>query len=69
MKIKLLAVTTVLFLAGCNEPKEQTKEWYKAHDTERHQRIEECKNNAKEQATADCQNALAAQADIAVFGK
>lgn len=69
MKIRIFAVASMLVLAGCNEPKEQTKQWYKEHDAERHERVDECRNNVKEQATADCQNALAAQADIAVFGK
>ena len=65
----LVAVFALLVLAGCTDTPEQTKAWYMQHDMERHERVSVCRNNAREQASADCQNALAAQAEISVFGK
>ena len=39
------------------------------HDKERAVRVAECRNNAKEQVSADCQNALAAEAQVVTMGK
>ena len=54
-------------LAACGEA--NTKEWYMQHDKERAVRVAECRNNAKEQVSADCQNALAAEAQVVTMGK
>lgn len=70
---KAFLLIPVLVLAACSgkdaDHPAQTKEWYMQHDTERHTRVDQCKNDAAQQATADCQNALAAQQQITVFGK
>ncbi len=54
-------------LAACGDG--NTKEWYLQHDKERLERVAECRNDAKEQISADCQNALAAEAQAVTMGK
>jgi hypothetical protein len=70
---KALFLLPLIVLAACSgkdaDHPTQTKDWYIQHDTERHSRVTECKNDAAQQATPDCQNAIAAQQQITVFGK
>jgi hypothetical protein len=70
---KTLFLLPLFVLAACNKQVDvhtvQTKEWYMQHDAERHARVPECKNDAALQVTPDCQNALAAESQIFVFGK
>ncbi|WP_373452829.1 EexN family lipoprotein [Caballeronia sordidicola] len=63
----------LVLLAACNQASsvhsERTRDWYMQHDTERLARVPECKNDAAQLATPDCQNAIAAQQQITVLGK
>ncbi|EKT4503699.1 EexN family lipoprotein [Pseudomonas soli] len=54
-------------LTACGDG--NTKEWYLQHDKERATRVAECRNDAKEQTSADCQNAMAAEAQVVTLGK
>jgi len=67
--MKKLIITLPLFavLAACGNG--NTKEWYMEHDQERAARVAECRNDAKQQTSADCQNALAAEAQVVTLGK
>lgn len=65
--IALLMLST-LTIAACKD-EGHTKEWYKQHDAERKQRVEECRNDTKLEATFDCQNALDVESDIFLYGK
>lgn len=50
---------------GCKDEKVvQTKQWYTDHDSERKARVEVCRNDVREEATPDCQNALEAEASV-----
>lgn len=68
---KALVVFPFLFLAACSSKShpDQTKDWYLQHDAERATRVKECKNDAAQQATADCQNAIAADDQAYALGK
>jgi Tfp pilus assembly protein PilP len=67
---KILAILPLFaLLAACDTGSTQTKDWYKQHDAERKTRVAACKNNAKDEYTADCQNAISAQSEVSVFGK
>ena len=68
MKKMIVLLPFIALLAACSGST-QTKDWYKQHDAERKTRVAECRNDAKERLTADCENALAAQAEVSVFGK
>nr|WP_228857565.1 EexN family lipoprotein [Pseudomonas syringae]QOQ33280.1 hypothetical protein [Pseudomonas syringae pv. actinidiae] len=68
MKKIIVLLPFVALLAACSDSA-QTKDWYKQHDAERKTRVAECRNDAKQRVTADCENALAAQAEVSVFGK
>ncbi|EPR5023046.1 TPA: EexN family lipoprotein [Pseudomonas aeruginosa] len=66
MKNFLWLLPLFAVLTACGDSK--TKEWYMQHDKERILRVTECRNDAKEQLTADCQNALSAEAEKKTFG-
>jgi len=63
---KILFILPFLALTGCGEG--QTKAWYLEHHAAREKRVLECRNDAKLQVTPDCQNAMAANAELFVFG-
>lgn len=56
-------------LAGCVEAGSKSVDWYKQHDQDRKARVVECRNNDQLEGSDDCQNALAAQSYVLVFGK
>jgi hypothetical protein len=65
-------ILSLSILSACGKDPDhppQTKDWYVQHDNERHARVSECKNDAAQKVTPDCQNALDAQAQITAFGK
>jgi len=65
--MKYLALLTVIFsLTACNS--EHTVDWYKQHEKERKERVKECRNDAAKEATADCQNAIKADQQVALWG-
>jgi Tfp pilus assembly protein PilP len=70
---KIHLLFPLLLLAACNQASnvhtERTRDWYMQHDAERKTRVPECQNDAAQMATPDCQNAVAAQSQITVFGK
>ncbi|MBZ5763337.1 EexN family lipoprotein [Rhizobium sp. VS19-DR104.2] len=65
---KALLLAIMLPLAACNQHSERTKSWYLEHTAEREARVRECKNDAAQEATADCRNALDAKAQADTFG-
>ncbi|SAL80217.1 EexN family lipoprotein [Caballeronia telluris] len=72
MKKAALMLLSLSILSACGKDADhppQTKDWYMKHDPERHARVSECKNDAAQKVTSDCQNALDAQAQITAFGK
>lgn len=66
---KIIVLLPFIVLLGACSGDSQTKDWYKQHDAQRKARVAECRNDAKERVTADCENALAAEAEVSVFGK
>ncbi|KVX69113.1 hypothetical protein WT34_24365 [Burkholderia stagnalis] len=68
---KTLVILPLIVLAACSskEHPTQTKDWYMKHDAERQTRVKECRNDAAQMATPDCQNATNAEQDLRVFGK
>jgi len=66
MKKIICMLPLVAALTACGDG--NTKDWYIKHDAERAVRVKECRNDAKEQISADCQNALAAQAQVSTLG-
>ena len=50
----LLAAT---LLTGCDAGA-QSLEWYKAHEKERNEKVEECKKASDPRGTEDCRNAI-----------
>jgi hypothetical protein len=70
---KTLLLFPLIVVAACNQASsvhsEHTKDWYIQHDTERLARVPECKNDAAQMVTPDCQNAVAAQQQVTVLGK
>lgn len=71
--LRVLLIFPLFLMAACNQASsvhsERTKDWYMQHDSDRLARVPECKNDAAQLATPDCQNALAAQQQITVLGK
>ncbi|WP_441007584.1 EexN family lipoprotein (plasmid) [Xanthomonas albilineans] len=67
MKRAILLVF-LLPLAACNQHSERTKAWYLEHAAEREERAQQCKNDAAQEVTADCRNALDAKAQADTFG-
>lgn len=65
---KSVMMLAVILLAACGESA-KTKEWYVQNDDARAKRVQECRNDAGIEYTPDCQNALAAQSQVTVFGK
>ncbi|WP_116893107.1 EexN family lipoprotein [Pseudomonas savastanoi] len=68
MKKILVLLPFIALMAACSDSA-QTKDWYKQHDSERKTRVAECRNDVKLRVSADCENALSAQAEVSVFGK
>ncbi|HIB5911796.1 TPA: EexN family lipoprotein [Klebsiella pneumoniae] len=54
MSLSLLAA---ILLTGCDEGA-KSEEWYKAHDTERRAKYEECRKESSPRGTEDCRNAI-----------
>lgn len=53
---KIAVLFVILSLAGCK--KHHDKAWYDAHETERKEIIEKCKQDAATVISPDCQNAI-----------
>lgn len=64
---RLLLLALLLPLAACNQHSEHTKAWHLQNADARVKRVQECNNDAAQAATADCQNALAANAQANIL--
>ncbi|WP_241389521.1 MULTISPECIES: EexN family lipoprotein [Serratia] len=62
-----LFLISVTLLSGCKP--EHDKDWYKAHDAERAEKIAECKKQAEQNQDADCKNAMDAKVEINLYGR
>jgi len=65
---KAFYALAALALFGCKE-EAKTKDWYLAHDKERAERVQVCKNDAREMESADCKNAMDAHSQVFLFGE
>lgn len=63
-----LALLSASLLTGCNADA-QSLEWYKAHDKERNEKVEECKKASDPRGTEDCRNAIDASVRSGSFTK
>jgi len=64
MKKLIIVLAGLFLLSGCNDKAEtvQTMDWYKTHDAERKEMIDQCKNNPGElMLTPNCVNAKKAR--------
>lgn len=61
-------IAAAFFLFGCKE-EAKTKDWYLKHEQERNERVAVCRNDSREMDTADCKNAMDANAQTFLFGE
>lgn len=57
----------LLSLSACRSS--HTRDWYIQNMSAPEKRVAECNNDAAIEGKADCQNAIAAAAQVLVFGK
>jgi hypothetical protein len=63
-----LSLLSAVLLTGCDAGA-QSLEWYKAHDSERNAKVEECKKASDPRGTEDCRNAIDASFSSGSFTK
>lgn len=69
MKALIFVLMFGAVLTGCKDEEVRTKQWYIDNDSERQAKVQACENDAKERATANCQNAIEADRSIWAMGK